>query len=35
LGFRDDLALVTVSLLERTRKNRLKVQPYLVTNTTN
>ncbi|QPC83025.1 hypothetical protein G4Y79_01225 [Phototrophicus methaneseepsis] len=30
-GFRDDLALVTVSLLERTRKNCLNIQPYLVT----
>jgi len=30
-GFRDDLALVTVSLLERTKKNCLNVQPYLVT----
>jgi hypothetical protein len=30
-GFRDDLALVTVSLLERTKKNRLNIQPYLVT----
>jgi len=31
MGFRDDLALVTVSLLERTKKNRLNIQPYLVT----
>ncbi len=31
LGFHDDLALVTVSLLERTKHNRLNVQPYLVT----
>ena len=31
LGFRDDLALVTVSLLERTKKNRLNIHPYLVT----
>lgn len=30
-GFRDDLALVTVSLLERTKKNCLNIQPYLVT----
>jgi hypothetical protein len=33
LGFRDDLALVTVSLLERTKKNCLNVQPYRVTST--
>lgn len=33
LGFRDDLALITVLLLERTRLNRLNVQPYLVTGT--
>lgn len=33
LGFRDDLALVTISLMERTRRNRLNVQPYLVTST--
>ncbi|MBZ0276111.1 MAG: hypothetical protein K8I60_08205, partial [Anaerolineae bacterium] len=31
LGFRDDLALVAVSLLERTKRNRLNIQPYLVT----
>ena len=30
-GFRDDLALVMVSLLERTKKNCLNIQPYLVT----
>ncbi|NDJ76038.1 MAG: hypothetical protein GYB65_07245 [Chloroflexi bacterium] len=31
LGFCDDLALVTVSLRERTKGNRLRIQPYLVT----
>jgi len=31
LGFRTDLALVTVSLRERTKGNRLRIQPYLVT----
>ena len=33
LGFSRDLALVTVSLRERTKNNRLNVQPYLVTST--
>jgi DNA primase len=32
-GFRSDLALVTVSLRERTKGNKLNVQPYLVTST--
>jgi hypothetical protein len=32
-GFRNDLALVTVSLRERTQSNNLVVQPYLVTST--
>ena len=31
--FCDDLALVTVSLRERTSDNRINVHPYLVTNT--
>ena len=31
LGFSDNLALVTVSLRERTKGNRLRIQPYLVT----
>src|SRR5690606_14287444 len=31
LGFSTDLALVTVSLRERTKGNRLRIQPYLVT----
>ncbi|HEX2618575.1 MAG TPA: hypothetical protein VHL11_00475, partial [Phototrophicaceae bacterium] len=31
LGFQRDVALVTVSLIERTRDNRLNTQPYLVT----
>jgi DNA primase len=33
LGFSDDLALVTVSLRERMKNDRLNVQPYLVTST--
>ncbi|HEX3050478.1 MAG TPA: toprim domain-containing protein, partial [Aggregatilineaceae bacterium] len=33
LGFSRDLALVTISLRERTSNNRLNVQPYLVTST--
>ena len=33
LGFSRDLALVTVSLRERTKGNRLNIQPYLVTST--
>ena len=33
LGFSRGLALVTVSLRERTKNNRLNVQPYLVTST--
>jgi len=31
LGFSRDLALVTISLRERTKSNRLNIQPYLVT----
>ena len=31
LGFTDDVAFVTVSIMERTAKNRLNVQPYLIT----
>ena len=31
LGFQRDVALVTVSLVERTKDNRLNTQPYLVT----
>ena len=31
--FCDDLALVTISLRERTKDNRIKVHPYLVTST--
>jgi hypothetical protein len=31
LGFQNDLALVTVSLMERTRSNKLRIQPYVVT----
>ncbi len=30
-GFRRDLAIVTVSLRERTKNNRLNIQPYLIT----
>jgi Toprim domain-containing protein len=33
LGFRRDVAMVTVSVIERTKGNRLNVQPYLVTST--
>jgi DNA primase len=33
LGFSNNLALVTVSLRERTKNNQLNVQPYLVTST--
>ncbi len=33
LGFSRDLALVTISLRERTSNNRLNVQPYVVTST--
>ncbi len=32
-GFRCDLAIVTVSLRERTKGNRLNIQPYLITST--
>lgn len=31
LGFQRDVALVTVSVVERTKENRLNTQPYLVT----
>lgn len=31
LGFQRDVALVTVAVIERTKKNRLNTQPYLVT----
>ncbi|MCI0714381.1 MAG: toprim domain-containing protein [Chloroflexi bacterium] len=31
LGFTEDTALVTVSIMERTARNRLNIQPYLVT----
>jgi hypothetical protein len=31
LGFSHDLALVTISLRERTKSNRLNIRPYLVT----
>jgi DNA primase len=31
LGFRRDVAMVTVSVVERTKGNRLNIQPYLVT----
>ena len=31
LGFQRDVALVTVSVVERTKDNRLNTQPYLVT----
>jgi 5S rRNA maturation endonuclease (ribonuclease M5) len=33
LGFRRDVALVTVSIIERVKGNKLNTQPYLVTNT--
>ena len=33
LGFRRDVAMVTVSITERTKGNRLNIQPYLVTST--
>jgi len=33
LGFRRDIAMVTVSVIERTKDNRLNTQPYLVTST--
>jgi len=33
LGFRRDVAMVTVSVTERTKDNRLNTQPYLVTST--
>jgi hypothetical protein len=33
LGFRREVAMVTVSVIERTKGNRLNIQPYLVTNT--
>jgi hypothetical protein len=33
LGFRRDLAMVTVSIMERLKGNRLNIQPYLVTST--
>lgn len=33
LGFRRDVALVTVSVIERTKGNKLNTQPYLVTST--
>lgn len=33
LGFRRDVALVTVSITERTTGNKLNIQPYLVTST--
>jgi hypothetical protein len=33
LGFHRDLAMVTVSIMERLRGNRLNIQPYLVTST--
>jgi hypothetical protein len=31
LGFHEDVALVTVSIIERTQDKRLRSQPYLVT----
>ncbi len=31
LGFRRDVAMVTVSVVERTKGNKLNIQPYLVT----
>jgi hypothetical protein len=33
LGFQRDMALVTVSVMERTKGKRLNIQPYLVTST--
>jgi DNA primase len=33
LGFRRDVAMVTVSVIERTNDNKLNTQPYLVTST--
>ena len=33
LGFRRDVAMVTVSVIERTKGNKLNTQPYLVTST--
>jgi DNA primase len=33
LGFRRDLAMVTVAIMERLKGNRLNIQPYLVTST--
>jgi hypothetical protein len=33
LGFRREVAMVTVSVIERTKGNRLNIQPYLVTST--
>ena len=33
LGFQRDVALVTISVTERTKNNRLNTQPYLVTST--
>jgi hypothetical protein len=33
LGFQRDMALVTVSVMERTKCKRLNIQPYLVTST--
>jgi hypothetical protein len=33
LGFRRDVAMVTVSVIERTKDNKLNTQPYLVTST--
>jgi hypothetical protein len=29
LGFRRDVAMVTVSVIERTKGNKLNIQPYL------
>ena len=31
LGFRRDLAMVSVAIMERLKGNRLNIQPYLVT----
>jgi hypothetical protein len=33
LGFQRDVAMVTVSIMERLKGNRLNIQPYLVTST--
>ena len=33
LGFRRDVAMVTVSIIERVKGNKLNIQPYLVTST--